>query len=526
MGGTSTDVALCPGRVPATAESVITDLPLRLPVIDIHTVGAGGGSVAYVDAGGGLRVGPRSAGAVPGPACYGRGGQEATVTDANLVLGRLDPGGFLGGRGDVTLDVAAAERVVRDLGDRLGLSLHEAALGVVRIANATMERALRRVSVEQGHDPRRFALLPFGGAGPLHACDLADSLGIGRILIPPIPGVLSAYGMLVADIASDASQSLLMAAVDAIAAPDAVQSAYDEMRTRVTATLARDGVDEPRLGRVAGHALSRPELRTHRATHDPTYAGTPGRRGVRIPRRTRTTLRLRHARRTGGGRQPARARHPVPAHSRACRATNCRAKTPSPHGWATSRSGSRPRARCRPPAMRGSDWFPATASTVPRSSSSSIQRSSSRRTGAAASTSTPTSGWRGRRRMDPITLQLYRHRFAGAAEEMGVTLRRTAYSPNIKERRDFSCAIFDGEGRMIAQAAHIPVHLGSMPVSVLTILDRIEMGARRRRHPQRSLPRRHSPARHHPGLAGLPAADDDQPTSSSPTAPTTPMSAA
>ena len=136
MGGTSTDVALCPGLVPATAESTITDLPLRLPVIDIHTVGAGGGSVAYVDAGGGLRVGPRSAGAVPGPASYGRGGTETTVTDANLVLGRLDPSGFLGGRGDVALDVDAARSVLSELGaQRLSA---EAALGVVRIANATM----------------------------------------------------------------------------------------------------------------------------------------------------------------------------------------------------------------------------------------------------------------------------------------------------------------------------------------------------------------------------------------------------
>ena len=377
MGGTSTDVALCPGRVPATAESVITDLPLRLPVIDIHTVGAGGGSVAYVDAGGGLRVGPRSAGAVPGPACYGRGGQEATVTDANLVLGRLDPGGFLGGRGDVTLDVAAAERVVRDLGDRLGLSLHEAALGVVRIANATMERALRRVSVEQGHDPRRFALLPFGGAGPLHACDLADALGIGRILIPPIPGVLSAYGMLVADIASDASQSLLMAAADAIAAPDAVQTAYDDLRTRVTETLARDGVDAPRLDasldmRYRGQSY---ELTVPLMT--PITPGTPGRRGVRVPRRTRTTLRLRHARRTGGGGQPPRPRlrrgrtagpaapHELQGEDAVCRTVGRQA------GLVRGR-----RARCRPPAMRASDWLPATASTVPRSSSSSIQRSS------------------------------------------------------------------------------------------------------------------------------------------------------
>ena len=216
MGGTSTDVALCPGAIPTTSESTITDLPLRLPVIDIHTVGAGGGSIAYIDAGGGLHVGPRSAGALPGPVCYGRGGVEPTVTDANLVLGRLDPGGFLGGKGAVTLDVDGATRALTDLGQQLGLTAQEAALGVIQVANATMERALRRVSVERGYDPRGFTLVPFGGAGPLHACDLADALGTPAILLPPTPGVLSAYGMLVADIASDAAQSVLFDAAGLI----------------------------------------------------------------------------------------------------------------------------------------------------------------------------------------------------------------------------------------------------------------------------------------------------------------------
>ncbi len=247
MGGTSTDVALCPGQIPATSESVITDLPLRLPVIDIHTVGAGGGSIAYVDAGGGLRVGPRSAGAVPGPACYGRGGQETAVTDANLVLGRLDPDGFLGGSGDVVLDPLAAHKVLSELGQKLNLSPEEAALGVVQIANATMERALRRVSVEQGHDPRQFTLMPFGGAGPLHACDLAEALGIQRILIPPIPGVLSAYGMLVADIASDASQSVLMDSQEVIANPAILIEMADALAATVVETLQRDGVQQPYL---------------------------------------------------------------------------------------------------------------------------------------------------------------------------------------------------------------------------------------------------------------------------------------
>lgn len=244
MGGTSTDVALCPGHIPTTAESTITDLPLRLPVIDIHTVGAGGGSIAFIDAGGALQVGPRSAGAVPGPACYARGGDLPTVTDANLVLGRLDAAGFLGGRGQVTLDEGAARRVLQQLGDRLHLSVEEAALGVVRVANATMERALRRVSVERGYDPRDFMLLPFGGAGPLHACDLATSLGVTRILCPPNPGVLSAYGMLMADVTSEASQALLADATALIDDPAPLATAIAALSAKAQTVLAREAVTD------------------------------------------------------------------------------------------------------------------------------------------------------------------------------------------------------------------------------------------------------------------------------------------
>ncbi len=248
MGGTSTDVALCPGAVPRTTESEVAGLPLRLPVIDIHTVGAGGGSLARVDAGGGLRVGPKSAGALPGPVCYGRGGQQPTVTDANLALGRLDAGQFLGGSGAMALDVAAAEAALAGLGARLGgLSVQEAALGVVRVANARMERALRRVSVERGHDPRGFTLVPFGGAGPLHACDLADALGIRRILLPPSPGVLSALGLLIADVVHESSQSLLVEAESLAAQPAPLQEKIADLAQRVKTVLEAEGVGAPLL---------------------------------------------------------------------------------------------------------------------------------------------------------------------------------------------------------------------------------------------------------------------------------------
>ncbi|NJK80817.1 MAG: hydantoinase/oxoprolinase family protein, partial [Chloroflexaceae bacterium] len=207
MGGTSTDVALLDGRLPQTQDSYVGGLPVRLPSIDIHTVGAGGGSLARLDAGGALRVGPQSAGADPGPACYGRG-EQPTVTDANVLLGRLRPDAFLGGA--MVLDVARAEAALQPLATGLGLHLAETAQGVIRVANAAMERAIRAISVERGSDPRAFVLVAFGGAGPLHAAYLAEALGMRQVLIPRYPGVLSALGMLAADVTRDSVQFLAM----------------------------------------------------------------------------------------------------------------------------------------------------------------------------------------------------------------------------------------------------------------------------------------------------------------------------
>jgi N-methylhydantoinase A/oxoprolinase/acetone carboxylase beta subunit len=206
MGGTSTDVSLIDGEIATTTDSVIGGFPLRLPMLDIHTVGAGGGSIVTIDSGGALRVGPRSAGAQPGPACYGSG-QELTVTDANLLLGRLDPECFLGGR--MLLQLEPALDLARELARRLKLSVAELAEGIIRVANANLERALRVVSVQRGHDPREFALVAFGGAGGMHACELAERLELGTIIVPRHAGVLSALGMLLADVTKDYSASVL-----------------------------------------------------------------------------------------------------------------------------------------------------------------------------------------------------------------------------------------------------------------------------------------------------------------------------
>ena len=211
MGGTSTDVSLCPGRIKETGASNVGGHPISVPMIEIHTVGAGGGSIARVDAGGALTVGPQSAGADPGPACYGRGDQ-LTVSDANLLLGRLRPDHFLGGR--LTLDLPRSQGLMASLAGRLALAEKDAALGILRVVNANMERAIRAISLERGYDPRTFTLVPFGGAGPVHGCELAQELGIPRVLIPARPGILSALGVAIADVVKDYSRTVMLRGSD------------------------------------------------------------------------------------------------------------------------------------------------------------------------------------------------------------------------------------------------------------------------------------------------------------------------
>jgi N-methylhydantoinase A len=208
MGGTSTDVSLVEGAITTASHAQVAGHPVGVPMLDIHTVGAGGGSLARFDAGGILRVGPASAGADPGPICYGRGTQP-TVTDANLLLGRLQPARFLGG--DFTLDLDRTRRLTREWlkQQESSLTLEKFAAGVIRVVNATMEKAIRVVSIERGRDPRDFALVAFGGAGGLHACALAESLSIPHVIVPALPGALSALGILVSDVVKDYSRTVL-----------------------------------------------------------------------------------------------------------------------------------------------------------------------------------------------------------------------------------------------------------------------------------------------------------------------------
>ncbi len=242
IGGTSCDIALVEaGRPVVRTEGVIAGYPIRVPMIDVNAIGAGGGSIAWLDAAGGLHVGPRSAGAEPGPACYGRGGAEATVTDASLVLGYLNPETFAGGT--LPLDADRARTVLTEtIAEPMGLTAEEAALGIHRVLNAAMAEGIRLVSIRRGHDPRRFALVGLGGGGPVHACALAEDLAITKVIVPRHPGVLSADGLLAAPVEQELStafarplEGLDMAALTA---------AYGDLDARCGALMAREALPD------------------------------------------------------------------------------------------------------------------------------------------------------------------------------------------------------------------------------------------------------------------------------------------
>ena len=250
MGGTSTDVSLCDGEIRVTQEGGIGGFPVRIPVVDVHTVGSGGGSIARVDAGGVLRVGPDSAGAEPGPVCYGRGGEEPTVTDANLVLGRLATDSFLGGR--MELDGREADKVLAEVAQRAHIhqigelsSAQAAAMGVIQVVNAHMERALRVISVERGHDPQDFILVSFGGAGGLHAADLARAMGIPRVFVPIGASTLSAFGMIAADLLKDYVQTVMLHG----------DTPFEELERRIEPLVER-GMEELRGQGVPANQVS------------------------------------------------------------------------------------------------------------------------------------------------------------------------------------------------------------------------------------------------------------------------------
>jgi N-methylhydantoinase A len=298
MGGTSTDVSLVEGAIKTASDAQIAGLPISVPMLDIHTVGAGGGSLARFDAAGVLRVGPESAGADPGPICYGRG-RQPTVTDANLLLGRLQPTKFLGGQ--FMLDLERTRRLTQEWLNQHGsnLTLEKFAVGVVRVVNATMEKAIRVVSIERGRDPRRFTLVAFGGAGGLHACALAEALSIPHVIVPAFPGALSALGILWSDVVKDYSRTVLWRVSREIPLTK-LNQAFSALEQAAAQDFAGEGWDgTPRFNRTVdlryrgqGYELNLPLtrdlMREFEAEHRRRYGYTHAKREIEM-----VTLRLR-----------------------------------------------------------------------------------------------------------------------------------------------------------------------------------------------------------------------------------------
>ena len=284
MGGTSTDVSLADGAARETTEASVDGFPIRVPMLDIHTVGAGGGSIARVDAGGLLRVGPESAGADPGPACYGSG-TEPTVTDAHVVLGRIQS--LLGG--DMRVDADRAAAAIGHVSRRLKVDLAAAAAGILRVANSNMERAIRVVSVERGYDPREFALVAFGGCGGLHACEIAEQLGMRSVIVPQYAGALSALGMLMADAVRDYAAGVL--------GRDNIEKTFEALEKRA------------RRESPGAHIERSADLRYRGQSYELNVPWTsPTRANCGFPSRTRPHLRLFASRARSGSRHHSRAR--------------------------------------------------------------------------------------------------------------------------------------------------------------------------------------------------------------------------
>ncbi|MES4906519.1 MULTISPECIES: hydantoinase B/oxoprolinase family protein [unclassified Streptomyces] len=483
MGGTSTDVSHYAGEFERVFGTEVAGVRMRAPMMNIHTVAAGGGSVLHFD-GRRYRVGPDSAGAVPGPACYRRGG-PLTVTDANVMLGRVQPGHFpavFGPEGDQPLDAdtvrarfaALAGRIAEATGDRRGPE--EVAAGFLDIAVLNMANAVKKISVQRGHDITRYALTSFGGAGGQHACAVADALGVGTVIVPPLAGVLSAYGIGVADATAMREQAVETELGETGLARVRETCARLEKRTR--AELRADGVPEETVTTSA-----RVHLR---------YAGTDS--TISVPLDTAEAM-------AGEFVRAHRARYaftmdkPLVAEAVSVEAVGAAGPTAPAGGYADGRparvGGARPAATVRmftEGAWRDTLLYeraelrPGDAVTGPAVIAE------------ADATTVVDPGWRAAvgelghllltrvrprprtvavgTEVDPVMLEVFNSLFMAIAEQMGLRLENTAHSVNIKERLDFSCALFDAGGNLIANAPHIPVHLGSMGESIKEVLRR------------------------------------------------------
>jgi len=440
MGGTSTDVSHYAGQFELADESIVAGVRIRAPMMQIHTVAAGGGSICRFD-GMRFRVGPESAGANPGPACY-RSGGPLTVTDCNLFLGRIDPSQFpavFGPAGDQPLDRNASEKRLQEVADAVGnKSLEEIAEGFLDIAVDNMAAAIRKISIARGHDVTRYTLACFGGAGGQHACAVADALGMERILVHPLSGVLSAYGIGIADVKAIRETSWLKPISEDFS------EALVELERRSSEALVEQGLKDERI-----ELIRRARLRT--AGSDTTLEIA-----IEASERMRSAFADLHRRRFGYWEDDAE----VIVDALVVEAV-AHSSTPS---------------QMAPDAVSAGEIFDGPALIFEPTSTIVVEP-----------------GWRAERSsdgtlvftrmvplqrakaigtdVDPVRLEIFNNLFMAIAEEMGVALQSTATSVNIKERLDFSCAIFDEEGALIANAPHIPVHLGSMGESIRRIID-------------------------------------------------------
>ena len=442
MGGTSTDVSHYAGRFELAEESVVAGVRIRAPMMQIHTVAAGGGSICRFD-GMRFRVGPESAGASPGPACYRHGG-PLTVTDCNLFLGRIEAARFpavFGAAGDQPLDPEASRARLQEVADQLGgaKDLEEIADGFLAIAVDNMANAIRKISIARGHDVTRYALACFGGAGGQHACRVADELGMTRILVHPLAGVLSAYGIGLADVKVIREASLIR---------PLGQDFSGELRTLEQAALkamAEQGIDVAtvEVGRRVKLRLAGSDTSLELELADPAAMAE--------------AFHALHRQRFGYADTEAK----LIADALVVEAVA--------HGTDPARLPAHAPAVSSQPVVGPALIFEETSTIVVEPGWTGTRREDGtllleRTTAASRKRAIGTD-------VDPVKLEIFNNLFMAIAEEMGVALQATATSVNIKERLDFSCAIFDAQGALIANAPHIPVHLGSMGESIRTVID-------------------------------------------------------
>jgi 5-oxoprolinase (ATP-hydrolysing) len=467
MGGTSTDVSHYAGTYERTSETVVAGVRVRAPMLEIHTVAAGGGSICHYD-GSRFRVGPDSAGAVPGPACYRRGG-PLTVTDCNVVLGKIRPERFprvFGLSGDQPIDADASRALCAAIGAQAGLSAEAVAEGFLRIAVDNMANAIKKISIARGHDVTRYTLVCFGGAGGQHACAVADALGMERVMIHPLAGVLSAYGMGLADMVELRQRSLggrglgeVLAELEVGALAALRGQGVEEAEIVQRATLRYEGSDSG-LEVAVSERMEADFEELHRQRFGFASSGTP----IVIETAIVEAIGKSSPGRGGGPAEPVEGGlrpAPAPLHH-ASHGPPPRAGEDYPmHDRLTLAPGaliSGPALVTDPSATTVIE--PGWQAEVDARANLILTRATPRDTAHAIGTSA-----------DPVMLEVFNNLFMAIAEEMGVALQNTASSVNIKERLDFSCALFDRTGALIANAPHIPVHLGSMGDSIRTVIE-------------------------------------------------------